>query len=158
MSDASASASSSTLNSPGKICISCGTSVAGAKRMKDSKGQYWCYDCGLADERKKRGDDTLTDQGGALTGKTDTMSQCPLCRQFFSPVDMIRSERAPKKSGGYICLKCHHKPKGKKKKSSGGGGFLADMDEEKRKKVIYGIVAGVVLVPLALYFNRLLPI
>jgi len=36
-----------------KICVKCGKDVAGQKRMKDSQGQYWCLDCGRADQQRK---------------------------------------------------------------------------------------------------------
>ena len=44
----------STTAGGAKICCKCGCDVAGKKRIKDSQGQYWCADCNLADERKRR--------------------------------------------------------------------------------------------------------
>ena len=42
-----------TASTVAKRCVACGKDVAGAKRMKDSQGRYWCVDCGMADQRKK---------------------------------------------------------------------------------------------------------
>src|SRR5690348_2699420 len=37
-----------------KVCSVCGTDVTDKKRMKDSAtGRYWCYDCYVAEQRKK---------------------------------------------------------------------------------------------------------
>lgn len=51
-SPASSSADSSSVAGT-KTCCSCGINVAGKKRMRDSKGQYWCFECGQADLQKK---------------------------------------------------------------------------------------------------------
>ncbi|MEM8873065.1 MAG: hypothetical protein AAGD32_02295 [Planctomycetota bacterium] len=137
----------SATSSLAKRCISCGKSVEGAKRMKDRKGNYWCYDCGIEDERKKRA------AKGAAPHPEDNkghLSQCPKCREFFPPVDMVKST----KGKGYICIRCHHEPDKKKgKKGGGGGGFLADMEPEKRKKVILAMIFAPVLIALAIWLN-----
>src|SRR4029453_14987596 len=37
-----------------KVCSVCGTDVTDKKRMKDgTTGRYWCYDCFVAEQRKK---------------------------------------------------------------------------------------------------------
>ena len=44
----------STTVAGAKICCKCGADVAGKKRLKDHHGNYWCQDCSLADEKRKR--------------------------------------------------------------------------------------------------------
>ena len=44
----------STTIAGAKICGKCGADVAGKKRLKDHSGNYWCADCNLADEKRKR--------------------------------------------------------------------------------------------------------
>jgi hypothetical protein len=44
----------STTIAGAKICCKCGADVAGKKRLKDHSGNYWCADCNLADEKRKR--------------------------------------------------------------------------------------------------------
>ena len=36
-----------------KVCVKCRKDVTNEKRMKGSKGEYWCYDCGVADQMSK---------------------------------------------------------------------------------------------------------
>ncbi|MEM6313484.1 MAG: hypothetical protein AAF743_05330, partial [Planctomycetota bacterium] len=108
------------------------------------------YDCGIEDERKKRAEKGVAPHPEDNKGH---LSQCPMCREFFPPVDMVKST----KTKGYICLRCHHQPAKGKKKGGGGGGFLADMDPDKRKKVILAMVFAPILLLVSLYFNGLLP-
>src|SRR5688500_14237009 len=60
-----------------KVCVACGVDVTNQKRMKDSKGKYWCYECGAKDQARK----------GESTGVT-----CPDCLQSFAPTKLIRYE------------------------------------------------------------------
>src|SRR4051794_30633803 len=60
-----------------KICSVCSTDVTDKKRMKDSStGRYWCYDCFVAEQRKKT-------QGGM------TM-RCPHCNKDYPPIRMVK--------------------------------------------------------------------
>jgi hypothetical protein len=73
----------------GKTCVSCGKDVSGQKRMKDSKGQYWCIDCGKADQAKKQ-------------SAGSTASLCSGCNESF-PAAMLT--RWGKKQYCTPCLK-----------------------------------------------------
>ena len=144
----------------GKTCVSCGKNVDGQKRMKDSAGKYWCYDCGLHDEQRKRGDASGSmgsianlEVGGGKPAPGG-MAQCPSCRQFRPEAQMVKSPRGTKKSGGKICADCYHKPKKGTKPRRGGDG----MDPDKRKKLILAAVAIVILGIGGAWANGLLPV
>ncbi|MGH7214360.1 MAG: hypothetical protein ACREIT_06320, partial [Tepidisphaeraceae bacterium] len=104
-SDSTVSPSSSTATAAPKTCIQCGTDVNGKKRMKDSKGQYWCYECGRADQKKKEKE---SDPGGVV---------CPDCLQNFPPVQLIKYD------GKYLCQACMSVRARKKKVKEVGGVF-----------------------------------
>ncbi len=58
-----------TETSTTKVCVACGKSVNGQKRMKDSQGRYWCMECGAEDKKKKQ---------SVLGG-----NMCTACGQMF---------------------------------------------------------------------------
>jgi len=70
-----------------KACCECGIDVSGRKRMKDSQGRYWCYECGTADQMRK--------------GKGSNGSLCPDCSQMFPPVKLMKHENQ------YVCPDCY---------------------------------------------------
>ena len=43
-----------TTTTGAKICCKCGLDVAGKKRHKDHEGRYWCAECNISDEKRKK--------------------------------------------------------------------------------------------------------
>lgn len=72
-----------------KRCVSCRKDLEGQKRMKDSKGQYWCYDCGSKDEANK-----------AREGKATLVQLCAKCKTPTHARDLFKTKK------GYVCEKC----------------------------------------------------
>jgi hypothetical protein len=106
-----------------KRCMKCQKDLTGVKRLKDSKGQYWCPDCGV---------------GGNAASHSGLVSPCPKCH---SPVHAAHLIRDPK-SGAYVCESCAAGVKGKTKN---GAAAPSAEDAAKRTKVILGclmIVGG----------------
>ncbi|MFT3786463.1 MAG: hypothetical protein QM770_09890 [Tepidisphaeraceae bacterium] len=93
-----------TVSSPTtpKRCQKCGKDVTGQRRMKDPRGQYWCYECGSADEASKGSGATL-------------VQPCPVCKKPVHAMNMVRN----KKSGLYVCDECASAGKGSKGGSDG---------------------------------------
>jgi len=60
--------------------------------MKDSKGKYWCIECGKADQAKKG--------VSSSSSSSSSGSVCPDCLQSFPPVQLI------KHGNKYICQGC----------------------------------------------------
>lgn len=116
--------SSSGLSTSVKRCTKCGKDVNGQRRMKDPKGNYWCYECGSQDEASK--------------GSGTLVQPCPGCKKPIHAMNMVRD----KKTGQYMCDDCVSKGKG-----AGGGA------DAKKKKVIMAAVAIVVLGAIAFYLN-----
>jgi len=81
--------SSSSTTASRKVCVQCAKDVTTAKRMKDSKGKYWCIECGKADQAKK-----------GTTASSSSGAVCPDCLQSFPPVQLI------KKDSKYLCQGC----------------------------------------------------
>lgn len=71
-----------------KICCVCGKNVAHEERFKDKKGNYWCYDCGVEDEHRRKGTDSV---------------KCPECHQNFGARELVEYE------GHHLCADCAHK-------------------------------------------------
>jgi hypothetical protein len=129
-----------------KVCSICHADVTDKKRMKDSvTGRYWCYDCYIAEQRKK--------SSGGMT------MRCPKCGKDFPPVKMMKHGEA------YWCEPCHESG-GKKKKTAAPapaaaptGGIVERKPAreerydaaEKKKSTIY-IVLGLMLVAAAAYY------
>lgn len=134
----------------GKRCVSCGTDVAGKKRMKDSKGVYWCYDCGLKDQAKQQSGST----GSAMT------ITCPACNKLFPPI------QATKQGNVYVCPDCARKklaskpvmknvksPRIKSQKSARSSG---DEAANKKKLLLLGsVVAAITVVFVMNHFGML---
>lgn len=123
-----------------KRCVSCGKDVAGTKRMKDSQGQYWCIDCGTADQKKRAG------SVGAVSG-----SRCDVCGEMFPPTQLqVWGNRK-------ICGPCV------RRRSKGGGGSMlttlkgmfgsSGSAEEGRGKLIKLLIAMALLGAIAAYVN-----
>jgi hypothetical protein len=111
-----------------KRCVKCNRDVTNDKRMKDSKGQYWCYDCGAQDEAGR---------GSGLIQK------CPSCG---NPTHAAKFLRIKDK---YVCESC---AEGGGKTKKGGGtemGSGADQAKKDKIKVVVGaacLVGGLALI------------
>jgi len=99
----------------GKRCVQCGRDVSHRKRMKDSRGRYWCYDCGAADEARK---------GNGL------MTPCAKCGKPTAPQDLHRSGEQ------YVCGTCIDSARESPGRAAGMG--KADLI-----KLAVGLLAGV---------------
>lgn len=119
------SVSSSGLSTSVKRCTKCGKDVNGQRRMKDPKGNYWCYECGSQDEATK--------------GSGTLVQPCPVCQKPIHAMNMVRN----KKTGQYVCDDCAASGKG----SSGGEASA------KKKKVVIAVVVVAVLAAAAYYMN-----
>jgi ribosomal protein L37AE/L43A len=116
--------SSSGVSTSVKRCMKCGKDVNGQRRMKDPKGNYWCYDCGSQDEVAK--------------GSGTLVQPCPVCKKPIHAMNMVRN----KKSGLYTCDECSASGKG----NAGSG-------DPKKKKLIIVVVALALLGAVAYYLN-----
>jgi hypothetical protein len=68
-----------------KRCIKCGADVTGHQRMKNSKGEYWCMDCGAKEEAAKA---------------TSLVNPCPVCHKPVHAAHLVRHD------GRYMCEAC----------------------------------------------------
>lgn len=82
----------------GKICCVCGEDVDGKPRMKDHAGQYWCYECGMADQQKKQ-----QSLAGATAVHAAAKPTCAECRQTTTP------EKLSDFNGRQLCAGCIEK-------------------------------------------------
>jgi hypothetical protein len=116
----------SSLNGTKKLCCSCGKDVSHKKRMKDSSGAYWCYECGVADSRSKR------DREGTA---------CPDCHIKFAPSQLTDSD------GAKVCVACYTKRKMSAKRTANRIAAVAahDKQSQERKKIILAFVGAVAL-------------
>ena len=108
----------SSLNGTRKLCCSCGADVTHKKRMKDSGGTYWCYECGVADSRGKR------DREGTA---------CPDCHVKFAPSQLTDAD------GTKVCVACYAKRKMSAKRTANRIAAVAAHDKqtaEKRKVIL----------------------
>jgi hypothetical protein len=119
-----------TQTSTGKYCVKCGKDVTKDKRMKDSKGLYWCVDCGLADQKQK----AATTGGG-----------CSGCGEQYpaSQLSVWGKQRLCPK-----CVKARSSGPGlmtRLKSIGGGGGGGGQTDKGKLIKllIVFGLLAGV---------------
>jgi hypothetical protein len=111
-----------------KRCCKCGADVTHAKRMRDHLRQYWCYECGAADQLKK---------GSGLAIK------CPDCSKHFPPTRML------KHGDEYVCESCHAE-RGKHRGLFGGG--EGENAGPSRTKVVAAVLVVVaVAAMLAVY-------
>ena len=119
---------SSSVAKTRKVCVKCGTDVSNAKRMKGSKGEYWCYDCGTKDQMSKG--------GGMLT-------PCADCGKPCVPTSLYRRD------GDYVCSSCSRKePKTGLFSGGGGGGESTPEARSARMKLIAAVCIFAVAVPL----------
>jgi hypothetical protein len=152
---AAAAATTASSNVAMKVCSVCGADVTDKKRMKDSvTGRYWCYDCYVAEQRKK--------STGGMT------MRCPKCGKDYPPVKMMKHGEA------YWCEACHESNGKSKKKTqtpaptaAPSGGIVEvsrkpvreenDAGEEKKKPTLYIIAAILVVAAAAYYYFVMMP-
>jgi hypothetical protein len=117
----------SSLNGNRKLCCSCGADVTHKKRMKDSSGTYWCYECGVADTRSKR------EREGTA---------CPDCHLKFAPSQLTDHD------GVKLCVACYAKRKMSAKRTANRIAAVARVDREaaEKKKIILGFLGALGLV------------
>lgn len=128
---------SSSVAKTRKVCIKCAKDVSNAKRMKGSKGEYWCYDCGTKDQMSKG--------GGILTPCADCGKPCP-------PTSLYRRD------GEYVCSTCSRKePKTGMFGGGGGGAPPSPEARSARMKLIACLCIMAVALPMLVlgYFDML---
>ena len=69
-----------------KVCVVCGADVTKKKRMKDSQGKYFCYECGIADQKRK---------------ETTESFACADCGRAFAKEKMYSTD------GTFRCKRCY---------------------------------------------------
>jgi len=104
-----------------KHCIKCHKDVTGAKRMKDSKGQYWCHDCGSKEEASRT---------------SSLFQKCPGCGNPTHATKFVRVRET------YLCESCADGT------STSKGGGLSSQRNDKIKVILATLclVAGVALI------------
>lgn len=117
----------SSLSGTRKLCCSCGADVTHKKRMKDSSGTYWCYDCGVADTRSKR------EREGTA---------CPDCRVKFAPSQLTDVD------GVKVCVACYAKRKMSAKRTANRIAAVAAHDREsaEKRKIVLAFLGAVGLI------------
>jgi len=127
----------STQSAGEKICCSCGQSVAGKKRLKDDRGQYWCIPCAEKEETKKHG------------GRVE----CPDCHRMMREDAMIAVELTK------VCPTCHRERMALAKKNPAVRSARYDAEyrkhELKKIKILGCFIVG--LIVLAAWQFDLLP-
>jgi formylmethanofuran dehydrogenase subunit E len=115
---------STTITTASKRCVKCNKDLAGHRRMKDTKGQYWCYDCGSADEARK-----------ASEGRSTMVQPCQKCTRPTHVRELVRV-----KGGNYLCESCAGVAKASDKPVNEGDDLA-----RKEKQKLYFAVAFLVL-------------
>lgn len=118
-----------------KRCVQCKKDLEGQKRMKDSKGQYWCYECGSKDEATK-----------AKEGKATMVQLCAKCKSPTHARDLFKTKK------GYVCEKCASGSKEKVATEKDG----TDIAKKEKRKMIAALVmvgCGVLLLGAGFYFE-----
>jgi recombinational DNA repair protein (RecF pathway) len=124
------STETSGISGAAKHCVKCGRDVNGRKRMKDSQGRYWCYECGANDEAQK---------GNTL------MTSCAGCGKPTSPTHLYKVGEQ------YFCPNCRDDGKARKRGGRGGGG-----DEARKEKIKLAVAAVAGLGGVALIVGYLM--
>jgi hypothetical protein len=116
-----------------KFCIVCGKDITSRRRMKDRQGRYFCYECGIADNKRKEQSESYP---------------CTSCRRPFTKDKMVERD------GIFFCKRCYgvklleFKEEEEKKIAEAKKG---DGDKAKKKKKLFMIVgANVVIVAFML--------
>jgi hypothetical protein len=112
-----------------KFCIVCGKDITARRRMKDRQGRYFCYECGIADNKRKE--------------QTESYP-CTMCRRPFTKEKMVERD------GTFFCKRCYgvklleFKEEEEQKVADAKKG--PDEKKKKRKKLFMIVGANVVIV------------
>ena len=115
-----------------KLCVSCGKTLNGQKRMKDSQGLYWCIECGEKDPQKK-----------LMAAAGSGGNACAACGEMFPAHQLSKFGKEKLCSG---CIRNRTKGPGLKATLSGlfsGGG---QADTGKLYKLIGVMIVMIILV------------
>jgi hypothetical protein len=122
-----------------KICHACGADVTGKRRMRDSEGRYWCFDCGMKDEQRKH------------------PVPCEDCGENFPEFELTEMQ------GMHICPKCANERRLRNKREAAriaaSEEAARQIAERKRRLKLLGIAAlclVVLYVLVQLLVDRLL--
>jgi NMD protein affecting ribosome stability and mRNA decay len=109
----------------GKVCCSCGKSVEGHRRFKDSAG-YWCKDCHRVDRKRQQAPE----------------GRCPDCGRM-RPIDKLITAE----DGAAVCSACmKERVKKAERFAVKAANDAAEVAEERRTIYIYGGVVAVIVV------------
>jgi hypothetical protein len=107
-----------------KFCIICNKDITSRRRMKDRQGRYFCYECGIADNKRKE--------------QTESYP-CTTCRRPFTKDKMVERD------GTFFCKRCYgvklleFQEEEQKKVTDAA---MGDEAKKKKRKKLYLIVAG----------------
>lgn len=121
-----------------KVCIKCNADLQGKRRVKDSSGDYWCYDCAKADELKKHG--KTASSSGTTGGAT---ARCNLCDTKVPVINLISM------NGNFVCPKCAREQRVLATKADARIGRLKEAfqgQELKRMMPLLGIMGILLLI------------
>lgn len=109
-----------------KTCYVCGRNLHGVKRVKDSRGRYWCKECADADERAKKRQEEL---------------RCPDCGRVFPEHKLVyfQTDR--------VCSTCFRDRERKlERKVAKHGAIRVQKQHEYRSLIWMAAIAGAVLI------------
>lgn len=119
-----------------KICCICGTDVNGKKRMKDHEGRYFCYDCGTADNQRKK-------QVAATPGTSCAECQKPMPKDKLTDV-----------AGELLCDRCRVERQLRRKREQARIAYAARdaQDQNRQIKLAVGVAIGVLILFAAAWY------
>jgi hypothetical protein len=108
----------------GKVCCTCGQSVVGKKRYKDTSGKYWCEECARVDSMRKH------------------PAACADCQQVFAGGDLVDYEKVR------LCKDCAGKRYVQAKRAAARKAAVEedarhDKDKHKRALIVVGVLVAV---------------
>ncbi len=124
--------SKSSSDSP-KVCCNCGNDVSGRKRLKDSRGRYWCPTCAKKDERRKK------------VRQEQTKTACTSCGTEVEVQNMLAYD------GQFVCPKCYRDKKDAEKAADARISRINNAYKGTETKrmwpyyVVLGILAAIIL-------------
>jgi len=125
-----------------KVCVKCNADLNGKRRVKDSSGTYWCYDCAKADELKKHGKSDSASHG-STGGAT---ARCGMCATKTAVTNLTSM------NGEFVCPKCAREQRVLATKADARINRLKDAfvgQEFKRMMPLLGIM-GILLIIIIL--------
>ena len=121
-----------------KICVKCGKDVNGHRRLKDDDGNYWCYACAKADDKKKR-------------AQTEAArSKCALCGEEVAITNLIAMD------GRFVCPRCVREQRELEKKTENRIGRINSAykgQDWKRLGPMLGALGVCALIIILRYFR-----